>query len=473
MKKISFKKLPRDEQSAIIRLQRPDTGRFVFFNRLSPLYWVPVAGFAFWLFYFLFATQYHLWEDWMFWIMASVTAVLALAAGYSLEKILASKFAKLKSGYMFTPDECLKVSGACVESWNLKEIDALRYHEDLGEIEVWTGDHEERIKTTQKLDAVRLQNAFDEWKANAGAGVLANYEKPEYAYSAVPKFAVNAAGAALCILLAGAISFGARQMNVNFDDRQTWQRVDSAGTVEEYESYKAKHPQGLFAGEADRKIGDILVKLKDVYKERAKKSADPNAVAALTGVLEDAARRPDRTIFVKINETLALDEDVIEQLESRMSVDFEPYDYAIPKNGVDYRRNKLLGDIRHTFTSVSGNGAIKFEITDNPPAGAPVVEVNLSIKSDKKELPYFQSRLFDGSRYSVTYYAGAKFDFDFVMKGSDSAFYQTGYTAIPNNLQPGVADRRDMENYSFDKRYFSSVSEGFGKFIEQVYGISE
>lgn len=459
-------------QSTIIRLQRPDTNRFVFFNRLSPLYWVPIAGFAFWLFYFLFATQYHLWEDWMFWILASVTVLMALAAGYCLEKILTSKLAKLKSGYMFTPNECLKVSGACIESWNLKEIDALRYHEDLGEIEVWAGEHEERIKTTQKVDSRRLSEAFDEWKARAGEEVLADYRSPEYSYSSVPWFTAKAAGAAACVLLAAAISFGARRMNANFDDRQTWTRVDSFGTVEEYESYKVRHPNGLFAAEADRKIGDILVKLKDVYQEKAKKSADPNAVPVLAAVLEDAARRPDRTIFVKVTEVLALDESVTKQLEDNMNVEFEPYDYAIPKNAVEFRRNKVLEDIRHTFTTVSGNGAIKFEVTDNPPAGAPVIEINLSIKSDPKELPFFQSRQFDGSRYSTRYYSGAKFDFDFVMKGN-GASYQTGYTAIQKDLQSGLIDRRDRENYSFDKRYFSSVSEGFGKFIEQVYGISE
>jgi hypothetical protein len=473
MKKISFKKLPRDVQNTIIRLQRPDTDRFVFFNRLSLLYWIPVGVFIFWLLYLLSATQYYLWEEWMFWILTSVTVVLALAAGYSLEKIIASKFAKLKKGYMFTPEECLKVSGGCVESWNLKEIDALRFHEDLGEIEVWAGEHEERIKTSQKLDAIKLNEAFDDWKAVAGEGVLANYRKPEYSYSAAPGFTAMAIGAAVCVLLAGAISFGAKRMNVNFDDRETWKRVDSMGTVEEYESYKLRHPNGKYAGEADRKIGDILVKLKDVYKDRAKKSGDPNAIAALAGVLEEAARRPDRTIFVKLNETLALDPALVKQMESKMGVTFDPYDYSIPRNGTEYRKNKMLGDIRHTFLSVTGNNAIRFEPADEAPAGAPVIEVNLSIKSDQKEMPYFRYAHFDGNHQSITYYAGAKFDFDFIMKGSGAAFYQTGYTAIPKDLNTGLVDRRDMANYSFDKVYFSSVSEGFGKFIEQVYGISE
>src|SRR6185295_7350534 len=100
----------------------------------------------------------------------------------------------------------------------------------------------------------------------------------------------------------------------------------------------------------------------------------------------------------------------------------------IPRNGTEYRRNKVLGDIRHTFTTVSGNGAIRFEPADDLPADAPVIEVNLSIKSDPKEMPFFQSRHFDGSRFSTTYYSGAKFDFDFVMKGSNSVFYQTGYS---------------------------------------------
>ena len=88
-------------------------------------------------------------------------------------------------------------------------------------------------------------------------------------------------------------------------------------------------------------------------------------------------------------------------------------------------------------------------------------------------MPYFRYVNYDGSRSNITYYAGAKFDFDFVMRGGGPAFYQTGYTAIPKDLNTGLVDRRDMANYSFDKVYFGSVSEGFGKFIEQVYGISE
>ncbi len=168
MKKISFKKLPRDVQNTVIRLQRPDSDRFVFFNSLSPLYWLPIAAAAVWLFYLGFSTQYYLWEEWMFWIFAGVTVVAVLAGAYAIQKIIASKFAKLKSGYIFTTDECLKVSGGAIESWNYKEIDALRFHEDLKEIELWSGSHEERIKTTQKLDAMRLCDTFDEWESNCG-----------------------------------------------------------------------------------------------------------------------------------------------------------------------------------------------------------------------------------------------------------------------------------------------------------------
>ena len=66
-------------------------------------------------------------------------------------------------------------------------------------------------------------------------------------------------------------------------------------------------------------------------------------------------------------------------------------------------------------------------------------------------MPYFRYVNYDGSRSNITYYAGAKFDFDFVMKGSGPAFYQTGYTAIPKDLNTGLVDRRDMANYSFER----------------------
>ncbi len=69
-------------------------------------------------------------------------------------------------------------------------------------------------------------------------------------------------GAVICVLLAGLISFGAKKMNANYDDRESWARTESFGTVEEYEAYKIRHPNGIYAAEADKKIGDILVKLK-------------------------------------------------------------------------------------------------------------------------------------------------------------------------------------------------------------------
>ena len=473
MKKVGFKKLPRDLQNTVVRLQRPDQDRFVFFNRLSPLYWLPVAAAAVWLFYFLFATQDYLWEEWMFWIFASVTVIVTLAAAYSITKIVASKFARLKSGFVFTPDECLKVSGGRIESWNLKEIDALRYHQDPKEIEIWSGDREERIKTTQAFDAMKLADVFDEWKASAKNGVLADHEKPEFAYSAGAKYALTAVGAVVCVLLAGAISFGAKRMNVNFDDRQTWKRIDAIGTVEEYEGYKARHPNGLYAAEAERKIGDVLAKLKDDYKAKAKKSADPNAVAALSAVLEQAARRPDRTVFVKLSETVSLDEALIKKMEEGMGVKFDPFDYSIPRTGGENRRNKMFIDIRQAFLASMGNGAIKFEASDNPPENAPVIEVKLAINSDDKEMPYFRNVHVESGHRSITYYAGAKFDFDFSMKGGDLPAYQVPYSAIPKDLGGRIVDRRDAANYSFDKVYFSSVSEGFGKFLEQVFGFSE
>jgi hypothetical protein len=410
----------------------------------------------------------------MFWICASVTVVVILAAAYAVKNIIESKFARLKSGFVFTPDECLKIGGGSIESWNLKEIDALRYHEDLKEIEVWRGNHEERIKTSQKFDAMKLADVFDEWKAGAKEGILAGYEKVAFAYSAGANYAKTAAGILVCILLAGAISFGAKRMNVNFDDRQTWKRVDSIGTVEEYEGYKARHPHGIYAAEADRKIGDVLVRLKDDYKAKVKKFADPNAVSALSTVLEQAARRPDRTIFVKVTETVSLDEALIKEMETKMGVKFDPFDYSIPRNGGEYRRNKIFGDIRISFLSSTGNGAIRFELSDNPPENAPLIEIKLAINSDPKEMPYYRYVHFEDRRQSITYYAGAKFDFDFQMKGSDGAApYQVPYTGLIKDLNTGLIDRRDAANYSFDKVYFSSISEGFGKFIEQVFGFAD
>lgn len=410
----------------------------------------------------------------MFWIFAGVTVVAVLAGAYAIQKIIASKFAKLKSGYIFTTDECLKVSGGAIESWNYKEIDALRFHEDLKEIELWSGSHEERIKTTQKLDAMRLCDTFDEWKATAGEGVLAKYATSEFAYSNGAKYGLTAVGAVICVLLAGLISFGAKKMNANYDDRESWARTESFGTVEEYEAYKIRHPNGIYAAEADKKIGDILVKLKDAYKAKAKKSADPIAVNALSLVLEEAARRPDRTIFVKLNETLELDESIIDKLKENTGQKFEPLDSSVPKSRSDFRKNKMFGDVKVAFASITGNGALRFELSDSPPEGAPVMAVNLTVKTDLKEMPYMRWTSYDGHRPNFTNYSGAKWDFDFQTKGNDAGgSYQTGYSAIPKSLNSGLYDPRDTANYSFDKVYFGSVSEGFGYFLGQVFGLAE
>jgi hypothetical protein len=474
MKKISFKKLPHDVQNTIVRLQRPESDRFVFFGGLSPLYWLPVAGCAIWLFYLVFATQNYLWEEWMFWIFAGVTVAAVILGAYGLEKILATKFAKLKTGHIFTPNECLKISGESIESWNLEEIDALRYHEDLNELELWTGDREERIKTGQKLDAYRLTEAFDEWKANAGKGILDEYQKPAFSYTGAPKFAMLGIGAVICILLAGAISFGAKRMNVNYDDRQTWKRIDAIGTVEEYEGYKTRHPKGEFAAEADKKIGDILAKLTGDYKARAKKTADQNAVSAYSILLEEAARRPDRTIYVQYGETLDFDNAVLDKMKKEFEKSFEPYDYSFPKSAAEYRKNKMLIDLRQAFSSTSGGGAIKFELADTVPENAPWMKLTFSVKSDPVGLPYVRWSSWDGNKEHISYYPSGKIDFGFEMKGStDASYYQTGQSAIPKAMNTGLFDPRDTQNYSFEKVYFSSHSEGFGKFIGQVFGLAD
>lgn len=474
MKKIAFKKLPHDAQNTIIRLQRPESDRFVFFTKLSPLYWLPIAGCAIWLFYLVFATQDYLWENWMFWIFAGATALAVLLAAYSLEKILTAKFAKLKTGFIFTPNECLKIDGGCIESWNLKEIDALRFHEDLNELELWSGSHEERIKTNQKLDAQRLTDLFDEWKGKAGKGILDDHEKAEYAYTGAPRLAMMGIGAVVCILIAGAISFGAKRMNVSHDDRQTWKRIDALGTVEEYEGYKARHPNGEYAAEADKKIGDILVKLTEGYKAKAKKSADQNAVSAYSKVLEEAARRPDRTIYVKYEETLDFDNAVLAKMKEEFGKEFEPYDYTFPKNAIDFRKNKTLVDIRQTFSATTGGGAIRFELTDNVPENAPWMKVTFSAKSDPQIMPYVRWSAWDGNKERVSYYPSGKLDFAFEMKGvGDDSHYQTGQSSIPKALNTGLFDPRDSENYRFERVYFSAHSEGFGKFLEQVFGLAD
>lgn len=468
---MSFKKLPAEIQKKLVQLQKPDDTRFVFFKPLSIFNWLGVVFGIVWFIYLFSSTQNVLWEDWMFWFLMSVSIVAAAILSISLMNIAASKFARLKSGHIFTTDELIKIKGDGIEHWNLKELESFQYIEGEKAIETWIGDHQEKIKVTHSIDAEKLSGRFDELKRNSSNSFLSEHSKTESAFNPTTKFAGIAIVLLVAILFGTGLSFAAKFVNRSFDDKMTWENVLNLPSIEEYEKYLAKYPQGTYASEANQKIGEQLGKIKANYLANVKKGAIQNAVDVLGNVIDEAAKRPDRTIFVKITETRNLDEKVVEEMKNQKGLKIGSYYSAIPPTGVAARKDKILNDLRIAFLPLTKNGALKLEASENPPEKSPVMTIDYRIESAQM---YYQSVRLIGGSFIESYYPGANFIFNYNLKpGNSEESFATEVSGLPSNLNTGVYNQKDDANYSFEKVYFGGISENFSKSIEQQFGIRE
>lgn len=469
---IDFQKLPAEVQKQLIIIQRPAEDRFVFLRRITIFYWLAIAVAAGWLIYMFSATQDYLWQFWMFWIFAAVTLILVSIAVFCLVKIIAAKFSKLKTGCVFTADECIKTNGSRIEFWNLKELESFQFREDAKTIEFYVGERLEKIKAENADDANRLERYFNTIQSEAKEGMLANFAAPEFAYNGSKKYAAFAVGTLVTLGLAFGISYAAKRLNQNFDDEESWRRAERGIAIADFEEYKQRHPEGNHMADADRRISAILSGLKADYTKKIKGLAEENAVKTLGDVLENIGKQPNRAIYVKIKETRELDEAVIKELKEQTGLSINSYDYSVPPSNEAYRKEKVLKDLSVVFLPATKNASVKFEPSDNPPENSPVIDVNYLVKSEKNYMRYnwFST---DGSS-TVNYNPMAKFIFDFSLKSPDTgSVYQTKYESEPKNLNTGLVDSRDAANYTFDKVYFGSVSESFGKFLERKFGFSE
>src|SRR5215213_9890376 len=215
---LAFNKLPADVQAKLIELQTPGENRFTFIPRLPVYYWLAIVAGIGWCIYMFVSTENYLWTEWMFWLFAAGSLIFISLALYAIFKVVSQRLAKLKDGFIFTPDECIKTNGSRVEFWSLKELEGFQFREDIKTIEVWIGDRVQKIKAENTDDARRLEEIFVAWRNEAKESFLANYAAPEPAYNASAKTAAVAGGLIVLLGVSFAFSYAAKTMNRNYDD---------------------------------------------------------------------------------------------------------------------------------------------------------------------------------------------------------------------------------------------------------------
>jgi hypothetical protein len=469
---LAFDKLPADVQAKLIELQTPGENRFVFIPRLPVYYWLAIAAGLGWCVYLFISTENYLWTEWMFWLFAAGSLILIPLALFAIYKVISAKFVKLKDGFVFTPDECLKTKGNRVEFWSLEELEGFQFREDIKTIEVWIGERVEKIKAENLADAQHLEQIFVDWRKRAKESFLASFAKPETAYNGSIKTALTAGGVIALLAVSFGISYAAKTMNRNYDDARTWKRLENGTTVADFEEYKQRHPGGRYAPEADRKMAEIFGRLKDDYARKVKPAADPNAVNALSQVLETAGKIPNRTIFVKIKETRELEDAVVKKMKQVTGYPISTYDYSIPPSEEAFRKDKLLKDLGLVFLPATRSASINFEMHDNPPANCPTIDINYVARSVEN---FYRYNWYSNGSLSTFYNPAAKFEFEMTLKSADSTeLYKTNYVSLFTSLgNTGLVDSRDAANYSFDKMYFTSVSDDFTKYVGRQFGFIE
>lgn len=468
--KISFGKLPPDVRNKLLILQRRGDERIVFPARLPVFYWIGAAAALFWFGYLFAATQNILWEEWMKWVFAGLTFIASLILVFCIYKIFKFYLAKLKNTYVFTPDEFMILDSDYVEAWNLKEIEAVRYLEDTKRLEIWSGERQIFVPARFEKEALQIVDVFDDWKSKAGAGFLQTYRTPEYAFQPAKTALIYAGGFALALALTGVLSYAAQTLNRSSDDQIIWDLTARENTVEAYEKYKAAHPNGAFAAQADAKIGEFVGRLKTDYEKNVKKDFNSDAVQAFSYILGKVAASPERKIYVKITEKRELDEEVVTRLKDLNRISIYPYYTAVPNNLEEDRKNKVFGDLKEVFIKFARNNLVNFEKTDELPANKPSIEIAYTAKSEEMFYTYYLLTPSGGTQLS--YYPGVRYFFDFNMKpNSSEPVFNTQFDIVPPRLKDNAYDEKDAVNYSFEKVYFATVSESYGKFLAQQFGL--
>lgn len=467
--KLSFGKLPQELQNKLLILQRRGDERIVFPSKLSAFYWVGLAAAIGWFVYLFAATQTILWEDWMFWLFAGLTFIASVILVFCAFKIFGFYLAKLKNTYVFTRDEFMILDSDAVEAWNLKEIEAVRYLEDTKRLEVWIGERQIFVPASFEKEAREIVEVFDDWKEQSGKGLLDDFRKPQFAYQPAKTVLLYAGGFVAALVFTGVLSFAAQTLNRNSDDKMIWEQTLRENTVESYEKYKVAHPNGAFVAESDAKIGEFVGKLKTDYETNVKKDYNPDAFRTFSSVLDKVSKQPERKIYVKITEKRELDDAVVKKLKETYGISIYPYYSTIPANLEEERKNKVFGDIRQVFYKFAKNNLVNFEKTDNLPTDKPSIEVNYTARSEEMYYSFF---MITGGGGQTSYYPGARYFFDFSMKtGGAETPFETKFDILPPRLNSAAFSEKDAVNYSFEKVFFGTVSEGYGNYLAQQFGL--
>lgn len=468
---LSFSKLPAEVRRKLVELQAKSADRFVFIRKPSILNYLAIAAGIGWIAYLFVSTSDYLWENWMFWIFAAVTLIIVPLAIWSASNVVAAFTGKTRDGYVFTRDECISYCGDRIGFRALKELESFQFLEHIKTIEVWIGDEVEKIKASNSDDAIKLGEVFDEWRnSSPDASFLGPYATGANAYTPVSGTIGSVALVAVSVVIAAALSYGAKVMNRNYDDDQSWKRAEPGQSVADFVAYKERHPNGSHTADADRRIGEIITKSKEEYSRNLKDNARPEATTAMNAVFDEIAAGSERKVYVKYIEDRQLDDEVVKQLKSQSKLSISSYDFTIPTTALEYRREKILNDISVLFLPATRNASIEFVSSDEPPAGAPVIEVRNVMKS----IPMYYVYYWASSSGSITTYynPGARFEIDFELRpGSGSGSFKTQYVSnFTKGLNTGIVDSRDAANYSFDKVFFGSVSQDFAKFVQREFG---
>lgn len=464
--KLNFKKLPVDAQKKLLILNRRGEDRFVFWPKPSIFTWLCVALPLAWIAYVLYATRGPLWADWMFWLYAALTIIAALAFVFGIAKIVSVYAAKLKNGYIFTPNEFIVIKGNCVQSWGLAEVESLTYLEDERLIEVGILGHDEKFKPSNKYDVRRLGEVFDEWKRNATGNFLANYEKPEFAYSPGGKTFAYAGAVIVAVILGAGLCYASMALNRNYDDELSWKKASGEPTLKTLDEYKSRHPQGKHLSEADEKISGLLSALKAEYLSKVTKEADPKAVTAFTTLLESVSKDPRMTIYITVRETRELDESIVSKAKKISGESVHDYEQTLPRSGEEKRKELIVETFKHAFGEQIKNADVKFEYAAEPPPGASVIDISYKLKSHESVYNFYLS-----AARKTFYYPGVKFNFDFALKPTNHPDpFQVNFETMPDRLDTGVFKLEDSGNYSFDKVLFGAALEKFRNFVQAKFG---
>ncbi len=465
-----FNKLPNETQQRLLDIQAGKEGSFVFPDKVSLVSLLPAAFVVGWLIYGYSSSQNAQWQPWMFWLIFAVSVVAFPLALLGLVRFISPKFSKLKSGHFVTPNEYLKVKGRQVQCIDLKDIEALRLLEDDKQIEIWSGTHEERIDIHDIDAAARLDKEFDGMKAMAVAELGPIISDQKYSHSKGTSSVLTLVGVVIAALAGAGAAFGLNSLNQRYAENVAWQQAKTAGTIEAIDAFKTQFPKGYFTDEADQAIGSVVAKVKDNYVAKVKKGANPESVAAFGTFLETVTKRLDRTVFVKITETREVDPTIVPELKERYGQTVSVYEMTVPVASQP-RREKVFADLKLLLSSATERGLIKAELVDEIPQGAPSIEVIMTIKPLRS---VYQMTNFENGRYYSSIYPGASFTFDLAISNGDgTAPFKMQYFGQALQVNTGLYDNRDKENYSFDKMLFLSVMNGFDKDFETTFGLAE